>query len=167
MRAFTHAPDRSPPGGTLNPRTRQSTIWKATRMTDFGQLDEQLDAYDIAFTFKGEDYHITPTASQVLEFHRDYYNARKSDEDSGMGVWKRVAPLLGSKFNPKTAKITGGILEQIMEAGATYSQLERLVSAVHFKYVQGDDLAKAYFETGELGKAVDILKQRNNASQQD
>ena len=25
-------------------------------MTDFGQLDEQLDAYDISFTFKGEEY---------------------------------------------------------------------------------------------------------------
>lgn len=136
-------------------------------MTNFGQLDEQLDAYDISFTFKGEEYHITPSAEQVLEFHRDYFNARKKDEDNGMGVWSRVAPLLGSKFNTKTAKITGGILAEIMENGASYSQMERLVSAVHFKYVQGDDLAKAYFSTGDLGKAVDYLKNKNNDSQGD
>ena len=136
-------------------------------MTDFGQLDEQLDAYDISFTFKGKEYHITPSAEQVLEFHRDYFNARKKDEDNGMGVWSRVAPLLGSKFNTKTAKITGGILAEIMENGASYSQMERLVSAVHFKYVQGDDLAKAYFSTGDLGKAVDYLKNKNNDSQGD
>ena len=102
-------------------------------MTDFGQLDEQLDAYDISFVFKGEEYHITPSAEQVLEFHRDYFNARKKNEDNGMGVWARVAPLLGSKFNAKTAKITGGILGEIMDNGASYSQMERLVSAVHFK----------------------------------
>lgn len=136
-------------------------------MTDFGQLDEQLDAYDISFTFKGEEYHITPSAEQVLEFHRDYFNSRKKGEDDGMGVWSRVAPLLGSKFNTKTAKITGGILAEIMENGASYSQMERLVSAVHFKYVQGDDLAKAYFSTGDLGKAVDYLKNKNSDSQGD
>ena len=136
-------------------------------MTDFGQLDEQLDAYDISFIFKGKEYHITPSAEQVLEFHRDYFNARKKDEDNGMGVWSRVAPLLGSKFNTKTAKITGGILGEIMENGASYSQMERLVSAVHFKYVQGDDLAKAYFSTGDLGKAVDQLKSKSNDSQGD
>ena len=28
-------------------------------MTDFGQLDEQLDAYDISFTFKGKEYHLS------------------------------------------------------------------------------------------------------------
>lgn len=136
-------------------------------MTDFGQLDEQLDAYDISFTFKGEEYKVTPSAEQVLEFHRDYFNARKKDEDNGMGVWSRVAPLLGSKFNTKTAKITGGILGEIMDNGASYSQMERLVSAVHFKYVQGDDLAKAYFTTGDLGKAVDQLKSKSNDSQGD
>lgn len=136
-------------------------------MTDFGQLDEQLDEYDISFTFKGEDYKVTPTVEQVLDFHRDYTNAIKTGDDTGIGVWKRVAPLLGSKFNPKTAKISGGILEQIMKAGATYNQMERIISAVHFKYVQGDDLAKAYFETGELGKALDLLKQKRNDSQQD
>lgn len=136
-------------------------------MTDFGQLDEQLDAYDISFTFKGEEYHITPSAEQVLEFHRDYFNARKKNDDNGMGVWARVAPLLGSKFNTKTAKITGGILSEIMDNGASYSQMERLVSAVHFKYVQGDDLAKAYFSTGDLGKAVDQLKSKSSDSQGD
>lgn len=136
-------------------------------MTDFGQLDEQLDAYDISFTFKGEEYKVTPSAEQVLEFHRDYFNARKKDEDNGMGVWARVAPLLGSKFNTKTAKITGGILGEIMNNGASYSQMERLVSAVHFKYVQGDDLAKAYFTTGDLGKAVEQLKSKSNDSQDD
>lgn len=136
-------------------------------MTDFGQLDEQLDAYDISFTFKGEEYKVTPSAEQVLEFHRDYFNARKKDEDNGMGVWSRVAPLLGSKFNTKTAKITGGILGEIMDNGASYSQMERLVSAVHFKYVQGDDLAKAYFTTGDLGKAVDQLKSKSSDSQGD
>lgn len=136
-------------------------------MTDFGQLDEQLDAYDISFTFKGEEYKVTPSAEQVLEFHRDYFNARKKNEDNGMGVWARVAPLLGSKFNTKTAKITGGILGEIMDNGASYSQMERLVSAVHFKYVQGDDLAKAYFTTGDLGKAVDQLKSKSNDSQDD
>lgn len=136
-------------------------------MTDFGQLDEQLDAYDISFTFKGEEYKVTPSAEQVLEFHRDYFNARKKDEDNGMGVWSRVAPLLGSKFNTKTAKITGGILGEIMNNGASYSQMERLVSAVHFKYVQGDDLAKAYFTTGDLGKAVEQLKSKSNDSQDD
>ena len=136
-------------------------------MTDFGQLDEQLDAYDISFTFKGEEYHITPSAEQVLEFHRDYFNARKKDEDNGMGVWSRVAPLLGSKFNTKTAKITGGILGEIMDNGASYSQMERLVSAVHFKYVQGVDLAKAYFSPGDLVKAVDQLKSKSNDSQGD
>lgn len=136
-------------------------------MTDFGQLDEQLDAYDISFVFKGEEYHITPSAEQVLEFHRDYFNARKKNEDNGMGVWARVAPLLGSKFNAKTAKITGGILGEIMDNGASYSQMERLVSAVHFKYVQGDDLAKAYFTTGDLGKAVDQLKSKSNDFQGD
>lgn len=136
-------------------------------MTDFGQLDEQLDAYDISFTFKGEEYHITPSAEQVLEFHRDYFNARKKNEDTGMGVWSRVAPLLGSKFNAKTAKITGGILGEIMDNGASYTQMERLVSAVHFKYVQGDDLARAYFSTGDLGKAVDHLKSQSSDSQGD
>lgn len=136
-------------------------------MTDFGQLDEQLDAYDISFTFKGKEYKVTPSAEQVLEFHRDYFNARKKDEDNGMGVWARVAPLLGSKFNTKTAKITGGILGELMDNGASYSQMERLVSAVHFKYVQGDDLAKAYFTTGDLGKAVDQLKSKSNDSQGD
>lgn len=136
-------------------------------MTDFGQLDEQLDAYDISFTFKGEEYHITPSAEQVLEFHRDYFNARKKGEDTNLNVWSRVAPLLGSKFNTKTMKMTGGILGEIIENGCSYSQMERLVSAVHFKYVQGDDLAKAYFSTGDLGKAVDYLKNKNNDSQGD
>lgn len=136
-------------------------------MTDFGQLDEQLDEYDISFSFKGKEYQITPSAEQVLEFHRDYFNARKKDGNDGMGVWDRVAPLLGSKFNAKTAKITGGILGELMDNGASFSQMERLVSAVHFKYVQGDDLAKAYFTTGDLGKAVDQLKSKSKDSQED
>lgn len=132
-------------------------------MTDFGQLDEQLDAYDISFTFKGEEYRITPSAKQVLEFHRNYFNAREKGDDTDKSAWSRVAPLLGSKFNAKTLKITGGILGEIMENGASFSQMERLVSAVHFKYVQGDDLAKAYFTTGDLGKAVEQLKSKSKS----
>ena len=135
-------------------------------MTDFGQLDEQLDEYDISFTFKGEEYKVTPSAEQVLEFHRDYYNARKKNEDEDLGVWSRVAPLLGSKFNAKTVKITGGILGELMDNGASYSQMERLVSSVHFKYVQGDELAKAYFVTGNLGKALDSLKSKSSGTQE-
>ena len=140
-------------------------------MTNFGQLDEQLDAYDIAFTFKGKEYQITPSVQEVLTFHRDLANARNklaTDRNASdpFGVWRRVCPLLGSKFVAKTGKIEGGILGEIIEAGATFPQVERLVSAVEFKYSNSDELAKAYFETGNLKKAVDRLSDDSQPSQE-
>lgn len=138
-------------------------------MTNFGQLDEQLDAYDIAFTFKGKEYQITPSVQEVLTFHRELGKeqtrlAENNQFDDGLGVWARVAPLLGSKFTRSTGKFTGGILAELEKAGASFSQMERLVSAVHLKYTQSDDLAKAYFATGNLKKAWEKMSNADQPS---
>ena len=131
-------------------------------MADLGQLDDFLSGADITFSFKGKKYEITPTAREVLEFQRSYQNSINSDKGvDELGTWARVCPLLGSTFDKKTLEIKDGILGELIDAGASYMQLERIVSAVHFKYVQGDDLAKAYFETGDLGKALKIARGEN------
>lgn len=131
-------------------------------MADLGQLDDFLSGADITFTFKGKQYEVTPTARQVLEFQRDYQNDINSDKPTEeISTWARVCPLLGSTLNKKTLEIEGGILGELIDDGATYTQLERIVSAVHFKYVQGDDLAKAYFETGNLGKSLKMAREAN------
>ncbi|MBF9011284.1 hypothetical protein [Corynebacterium phoceense] len=139
-------------------------------MTDFGQLDEQLEEYDIRFEFKGKEYTVTPSVHDVLAYHRDrassYAKLQKDPNSDSFGMWRRVSPLLGSKFIAKSGKFEGGIFEEIIEAGASFAQVERLANAIDLKYSSSDALAKAYFETGELGKALDKVKNDTQPSQE-
>ena len=133
-------------------------------MTDFGQLQEHLDSNDVKFTLNGKEYTVDPSAQDVLKFHV-HLNSRTEKTAVGQGIatFERVARLVGSKFDTETGKITGGLLGQLMKDGATFPQLNHIVETIHIKYTSGDDLAKAYFETGSLKKALEML---NNDSQE-
>lgn len=135
-------------------------------MTDFGQLEEQQEPYDIAFNFKDKRFEISPTVEDILAFQTDVVRAREENADSNQATWARVAKLVGSKINKTTGKITGGVLAELKDLGASYVQMERVISAIHFKYTIGDDLAKAYFTTGNLGKALDSVKNGTPPSQE-
>jgi len=133
-------------------------------MTDFGQLHEHLGSNDVKFTLNGKEYTADPTAEDVLKFHIHLNSSNeKTTAGQGLATFERVAHLVGSKFDTKTGKITGGLLGQLMKDGATFPQLNRIVDTIHIKYTSGDDLAKAYFETGSVKKALAML---NNDSQE-
>lgn len=133
-------------------------------MTDFGQLHEHLGSDDVSFTLNGKEYTVDPSAQDVLKFHV-HFNSRKETSAAGQGVatFERVARLVGSKFDTETGKVTGGLLGQLMKDGATFAQLNHIVETIHIKYTAGDELAKAYFETGSVKKALAKL---NNDSQE-
>lgn len=133
-------------------------------MTDFGQLQEHLDSNDVKFTLNGKEYTVDPSAQDVLKFHvRLNSSTEKTVSGQGIATFERVAHLVGSKFDTETGKITGGLLGQLMKDGATFPQLNHIVETIHIKYTSGDDLAKAYFETGSVKKALEKL---NNDSQE-
>ena len=133
-------------------------------MTDFGQLKEHLDSNDIKFTLNGKEYTVDPSAQDVLRFHVHLTSdTAETRAGRGLATFRRVAQLVGSKFDTKTGKITGGLLGQLMNDGATFPQLNHIVETIHIKYTSGDDLAKAYFETGSVKKALAML---NNDSQE-
>lgn len=136
-------------------------------MTDFGQLREHLDSNDIKFTLNGKEYTVDPAAEDVLKFH---VHLNSSDEQTragqGLATFERVARLVGSKFDTKTGKITGGLLAELMKDGATFPQLNHIVETIHIKYTSGDDLAKAYFETGSVKKALERLSNDSQENQE-
>lgn len=133
-------------------------------MTDFGQLHAHLDSNDVEFTLNGKEYMADPSAEDVLKFHIDLNSSNeKTVAGQGLATFARVARLVGSKFDAGTGKITGGLLGQMIKDGATFPQLNRIVETIHIKYTSGDDLAKAYFETGSVKKALEML---NNDSQE-
>ncbi|CQD04919.1 DUF7426 family protein [Corynebacterium striatum] len=137
-------------------------------MTNFGNLEEQLDPFDVYFTYRGKQYGFSPSVEDVLAFQIDL-NRSRTDGTTEMDVWNRVIALSGGKMS-KTGKISGGVLEELTGDGVPFSVIDRFVQAVHLKYANNNDIAKAYFETGELGKALEKLKsdaQRNQATPKD
>lgn len=136
-----------------------------------GQLEEAQQDADIEFSFAGKDYKITPTVEQVLEFHLDLEKEREAQEndDASRGrrfsVLQRVAPLLGSKFNPKTTKITGGVLKELIDAGMGWQTMNSLVGAIHLNYTSGSPLAEEFFKTGNLGKALQAVSGTSGETQ--
>lgn len=128
-----------------------------------GQLEEAQQTADIEFSFAGKDYAITPTVEQVLAFHLDLAQEREEQEQDDaprprrFSVLQRVAPLLGSKFNPKTTKITGGVLKELIDAGMGWQTMNQLVGAIHLNYTSGSPLAEEFFKTGNLGKAIQTV----------
>lgn len=136
-------------------------------MTDFGQLHEHLDSNDVKFTLNGKEYTADPSAQDVLKFHIHLNSSNgKTAAGQGLAAFERVAHLVGSKFDAETGKITGGLLGQLMKDGATFPQLNRIVETIHIKYTSGDDLAKAFFETGSLKKALDMLNNDSRENQE-
>ena len=137
-------------------------------MVDFGALDGHLEGDGITFTYKGEAYSIDPTAEdmlKILAFNAKLNAGELEDFNPTFGVYATVAPLFGSKCDPKTGRFTGGIIAKLLKAGITFKELDTLLSATWLKFTQGDDLAKALVETGDPKDAyAKVLEDREKAN---
>lgn len=140
-------------------------------MADLGNLRQYLDDYDISFSWGNKKYKIKPTAEQILDFQRDMNNItdnRKRTDQST--IWEHVAPLLGSRFDKETWRFGGddnpdgehhGLIPDLIDAGMDMEILDRLLASTYAKYFFGDEVAEELSKTGDLGKALRNVRERN------
>lgn len=136
-------------------------------MADLGDLKKHLDPYDVSFNWGKKKYKIKPSAAQVLEYKRQFNELVKSKKRIDPAtVYALIAPLLGSKFDPDTWVFepcddehdpNRGLINELLDSGADFEVIDRLMSATQAKYQYGDDVATAFAETGDMGKALQLL----------
>lgn len=140
-------------------------------MADLGNLKQFLDDYDISFAWGNKKYKIKPTAEQILDFNRRWADTsdKKTGSDSVL-IWEHTAPLLGSSFNRETYRFEAddhpdgphhNLIPQLMDDGMDVEIVSRLLSSVHAKYFFSDEVAEELAKTGELGKALRNIRERN------
>ena len=140
---------------------------------DFGALEEFIDDYDVAFTFKGEEYKESFDFANVAAFkawlsrYSKRLEAEEVTEDEQLAMsWYGVAILTGGKFDSKGWKFTGlpkdHFLNKIVADGASYDVVDRLVNSIFAKYRFGDDIATAFYHERDLGKALKVAAENLN-----
>lgn len=140
---------------------------------DFGALEEFIDDYDVAFTFRGTDYKETFDFANVAAFkawlsrYAKRLEAEEVTEDEQIAMsWYGVAILAGGKFDSKNWKFTGlpkgHFLNEIVAEGASYDVVDRLVNSIFAKYRFGDDVATAFYHERDLGKAFKAAAMKAN-----
>lgn len=140
---------------------------------DFGALEEFIDDYDVAFTFRGEEYKVTFDFANVAAFKAwlSRYSTRLEDdkltEDEQVAAsWFGVAILLGGKFDSKNWKFTGlpkdHFMTRIVADGASYDVVDRLVNSIFAKYRFGDEVAEVFYHERDLGKAFQAAALKAN-----
>lgn len=140
-------------------------------MADLGNLKSYLDDYDIAFEWGRKKYKIKPTAKQILDFKRQWNEVSETKKKSDQAtIWEHTAPLFGSSFDRETYEFGPdsnpdgehhNLLPQLLEDGMDIELLDRLLAAAHAKYFFGDEVAEELAKTGDLGKALRAVRERN------
>ena len=143
-------------------------------MADLGNLRQYLDDYDISFSWGNKKYKIKPSAEQVLDFKRNWNsiadNRKKTDQAT---IWEHVAPLFGSSFDPETYRFDvddnpegehHGLIPNLLDAGMDVDILDRLLAAAYAKYFFSDDVAEELARTGDMGKALEAVRKKNEAN---
>ena len=159
---------------------------------DLGQLSQYQAEKGIKFQWGNKAYHIEPTMEQGLAFqvglherdrkmeeltsileNKDAEPAaiRKAEDDvrnlAAFGTYEVVAPLFGSVFHlptkSKPARFEGGVLAELLQAGAGYGTIDRLVSTLYLSMVNTEDVAQEFMRTGKLNKALEIVQEREKS----
>lgn len=136
-------------------------------MADLGDLKQYLDPYDVTFSWGQKKYRIKPTAEQVLRYKRDFTEMVQSGRriDSGR-IYQLLAPLFGSKFDPEEWVFSPaddedvphrGLINELLDKGADFEVIDRLLSATQAKYQYGNEVAEMFAATGDMGKALQLL----------
>ena len=132
---------------------------------EFGALEEFIDDYDVAFEFKGTEYKVTFDFAQVAAFKawlagysKRVDTGKVTDDEQVAATWFGTAILFGGKFDSKKWAFTGlpkdHFINQIIDDGASYDVIDRLVASIFAKYRFGDEVAANYYRERELGKAI-------------
>lgn len=132
---------------------------------DFGALEDFIDDYDVAFTFRGTEYKESFDFANVAAFkawlarYSKRLEAEEVTEDEQLAMsWYGVALLTGGKFDSKNWRFTGlpkgHFMTEIVANGASWDVVDRLVNSIFAKYRFGDDVATAFYHERDLGKAI-------------
>lgn len=159
---------------------------------DLGQLSQYQAEKGIKFQTATKSYHVEPTLDQGLAFQvalherdskmddltrtlkdkdADPEVIKKAENDlrnlATFGTYEIIAPLFGSKFHyptkNKPPRFEGGILAELLESGAGYGIVDRLVTTLYLSLVNTDDVAAEFMRTGKLQKALEIVAEREKA----
>lgn len=142
---------------------------------DFGDLKKRQTEYDFRFQYGQRTFKIKPTAEEVLNFHLRVA-AIAADRGgnvplTGVDIWHLAAPLLGGEFNLDTGEFSkdesrtgkdGQVILDLIKSGIDYDTLDYLLTGVYLRYQWGEDVAAAYMETGDLGKAFKSAQEKKN-----
>lgn len=141
--------------------------------TDFGALEEFMaDDGDVMFTFRGETYHETFGFAQVanMKAFQAQLNQRIRDKDvteeeAAAVQFLSVAKLFGCDFDVHEWRFKrlpkDHFINRLIDAGANYDVIERIVNGIWAKYQYGDDVAVTFMKTLDVGKAIEaMIKQR-------
>lgn len=126
-------------------------------MADYGQLDEFLEPFDVAFDFKGERYEFSVPAETALAFHKFWANKNTTTEAD---IWDSSAKLIGGGFNKKEYRFTGKVAE-LIDAGMSIGLVDKILTAIYIQFRWNNvDLAEEYVKEGSVGKAQQALDRR-------
>lgn len=140
-------------------------------MADLGNLKAYLDDHDISFSWGNKKYKIKPSAEQILDFKRNWNsitdNRQKTDQAT---IWEHVAPLFGSKFDRKSYRFSAddnpdgehhNLIPELLDNGMDVDILDRLLASAYAKYFFSDEVAEELAKTGDLGKALQEVRKKN------
>lgn len=127
---------------------------------EFGELSDFIDGGGIAFSFNGERFEIDPTAHDVLQFQKNYRNLATESKLSGENMLKLGAKLSGGDLNLETLEFEGGVAAELVNKGASFEQVNRLMLTIVTKYWFNDDAATEYYQTGDMGKALGLKQEK-------
>ena len=145
-------------------------------MADFGALEAFLDDVDVKFEFAGKQYAVTFPFQRVAAFkaHQAKYRERLQEGDvkpaeQATNIYTSAALLFGGKFDTQKYEFTGlpkdHFIRQMIEDGASFTVIDRVVSGIWAKFEWNDDVAEQFIETYDLGKALAaVIEKAKNES---
>ena len=132
--------------------------------TELGELSDFIDGGGLAFTFNGERFEVDPSAQTVLKFQKTYRELMDKNELDGENMLRLGAELLGGTLDGRNMQFKGGVASKLIDAGASFEQVNRVIMTAITKYWLNDDAASEYYRTGDMGKALSARANRGKGS---
>lgn len=122
-------------------------------MADLGELRDYLNAETLQFSINGTQYAVTPTAEQVLRFSAAYAATNDFTEPH---MLKLGAQLMGGDYSDDTGFAPTGVVQEMIDNGVDIGAIFRVCYTVILWVKYGEDTARTYWQTGDMGKALGL-----------